>query len=315
MLVGVRPHTKRAKEVVRSIDPVEVTAPIVSDEPPAPLAPYPNRDGYDPGFLGPELPLPHLAPAEHSQVAPLLDDPTKSELKYTHFSLVMNKMRRLPFFTAVNIDGSQLKSVPRQDRWVTDDRISREHQLGNEAYKNNDLDRGHMVRRLDPVWGKDAAQANADTFVYTNSALQHKDLNRREWVALEEHILKHARTTDDKMSVFTGPVFRDDDPIFDNDGRVSPPTQIPQQFWKMAVWNNPTKGLQGTAFVLSQEELIDPESYRDGNFDPGRFAVYQVPIPELEKMTQMQFSDLGRRIADSVDYGKKIEVPEDVMLG
>ena len=146
---------------------------------------FPNRDGYEPGFLGRSLPLPGMSSALQQDVAPLLSDPSRGELKYTHFSVVMSKMRRLPILTAVNIDGAQLKSVPRNDRWVTDNRIAREHQLGNEAYKSNDIDRGHMVRRLDPVWGEEAVQANADTFVYTNSALQHKDLNRREWVALE----------------------------------------------------------------------------------------------------------------------------------
>lgn len=276
-------------------------------------AAFPDREGYDENFLGLKLPLPHLAPVQRSQVASLLSDPSKSELEYTHFSVVMNKMRRLPFLTAVNIDGSQMKSVRRNDRWVTDDRISREHQLGNEAYKSNDLDRGHMVRRLDPVWGADAAQANADTFVYTNSALQHKDLNRREWVALEDHILKYAKMSDDKLTVMTGPVFRDDDPIFDNDGRVNPPTQIPQQFWKIAVWNNPTKGLQGAAFVLSQSELIDAKDYRDGEFEPGRFDVYQVPIKQLETMTQMKFSNLAT-IAESTDHGKRLEDATQVIL-
>lgn len=255
--------------------------------------------------------MPELSKDLSSQTARLIEKPSESELKYTHFSVVMHKMRRLPILTAVNIDGAQLKSVPRNDRWVTDDRIRREHQLGNEAYKHNDLDRGHMVRRLDPVWGEKAKQANQDTFVYTNSALQHKNLNRKEWVALEEHILKHARTTDQKMNVFTGPVFSESDPEFDNAGRVNPPTQIPQQFWKVAVWNNEQSGLQGTAFVLSQAELIDTQDYRDGNFEPGRFEVYQVPLEQLEKMTELNFGE----IQDIAPGGKKLATAADMELG
>ena len=256
---------------------------------------FPNRDGYDVDFLGPDLALPKLSPELEKQAAPLLSDPSETELKYTHFSVIMHKMRRLPILTAVNINGAELRSVPRNDRWVTDDRMSRDYQLGNEAYTNNDLDRGHMVRRLDPVWGEKAEQANSDTFVYTNCALQHKDLNRKEWVALEEHILNNARTTDKKMTVLTGPVFSSKDPIFDNGGRVSPPTHIPQQFWKVAVWNNGENALEGTAFVLSQAELIDTEDYRDGKFDPGRFDVYQVPMEQLEKMTQFATCVVARR--------------------
>ena len=305
--VALKSSTTLNRAKLGADDPDVIQAALAIE----PSASYPDRDGYDPSFLGPELPMPHLAPAQKTLAAPLKSDPTKSELKYTHFSVVMNKMRRLPFMTAVNIDGSQLKSIKRgSDKWSTDDRIARTHQLGNEAYKANDLDRGHMVRRLDPVWGKDAQQANDDTFVYTNSALQHKNLNRKEWVALESHILKHAQTSDDKLTVMTGPVFRDDDPVFDNDGRVSPPTQIPQQFWKVAVWNNPQEGLEGAAFVLNQSEFIEESEARDGKFDPGRFDVYQVPISELEKMLQMKFGEID----EVTNYGQKIETPEQVFL-
>lgn len=272
---------------------------------------FPDRDGYDRQFLGEALALPKLSAEHQADVAPLLSDPSQSELKYTHFSVVMSKMRRLPYLTAVNIDGAQLKSVARKDRWFIDQRLARENQLGNEAYTNNDLDKGHMVRRLDPVWGDDAVQADADTFVYTNCALQHKDLNRKEWAALEEHILSHARTSEQKMTVFTGPVLAKDDPEFDNSGRVMPSTQIPQQFWKMAVWNNPTDGLQGTAFVLSQEDLIDKEDQKDGKFDPGRFAMYQVPIDQLQRMTGIDFGP----VHDTVRQGRKLKTAADMFLG
>lgn len=299
MLVGIRPRYAVARSLVDAPSPVERGRD------------FPHRDGYDRGFLGSELPLPKLSPEQQKQVAPLLSDPTQSELKYTHFSIVMSKMRRLPFLTAVNIDGANLKSVARKDSWVLDNRIAHEHQLGQAAYVNNDLDKGHMVRRLDPVWGDNAVQANADTFAYTNAALQHKDLNRKEWVALEDHILTHARTTDQKMTVFTGPVLSSDDPVFDNGDRLSPPAQIPQQFWKVAVWNNPTEGLQGTAFVLSQEELIDSADHRDGRFDPGRFEMYQVPISELQQMTGIDFGP----IADAEKHSRKLKTAQDVCLG
>lgn len=275
---------------------------------------FPGRDGYDPQFLGSKLPLPQLSPNARQQVAPLLEDPTKSELKYTHFSVVMSKMRRLPYFTAVNIDGSQLRSVPRNDRWGFDDRIAREHQLGHEAYRHSHFDRGHMVRRLDPVWGPDAEQANDDTFVFTNAALQHRDLNRKEWVALEEHLLSHARTTDGKMTVMTGPVLAESDPGFDNDGRLSPATQIPRQFWKVAIWNNPVEGLKGTAFVLSQSDLLGSGDRQSGDLDPGRFEVYQVPIGELEAMTQIRFTGVSP-VGETTTETKKLGNVGEVELG
>ena len=76
-------------------------------------------------------------------------------LRYTHFSIVMNATRRLTFFTACNIDGSTSTNIRRsEDKWFLDPRIDASQQTGNELYANNDLDRGHMVRRLDPVLGR-----------------------------------------------------------------------------------------------------------------------------------------------------------------
>lgn len=131
-------------------------------------------------------------------------------LDYTHFSLVMSKSRRLAYYTAVNIDGNQEKAVPRRGtRWKLDPRIPAEYQADNSLYRNNDLDRGHLVRRLDPVWGNDeiAKRANQDTFHYTNAAPQHKDLNQRIWLELENYLLDNANNRDLKISVFTGSIF------------------------------------------------------------------------------------------------------------
>jgi endonuclease G len=75
-------------------------------------------------------------------------------------------------------------------------------------YIDNDLDRGHMVRRLDPVWGDAAETANEDTFHYTNSCPQHKDLNQKTWNDLEDYVLLNAGKHQLKLNVFTGPVFR-----------------------------------------------------------------------------------------------------------
>ena len=255
---------------------------------------YPNRNGYDENFLGKPLPLPTLSPALKDKVAYRLDQPDNPVLDYTNFSIVMNKDRRQAFFTAVNIDGSQTKSIPRNGEWTIDGRIPRDAQLGNEAYQSNSIDRGHLVRRNDPAWGSRASQAINDTFAYTNASMQHEALNQKEWLALEDHVLGSAKALGQKMTVLTGPIFRDDDPKFDNKGAVKPPTQIPMQFYKVVVWNDKKDGLKAAAFVLSQEDLVHRDrSLFKGDFNPGRFDVYQVPLQELEDMTQMKFGPLG----------------------
>ncbi|MGR3198223.1 MAG: DNA/RNA non-specific endonuclease [Paracoccus sp. (in: a-proteobacteria)] len=40
--------------------------------------------------------------------------------------------------------------LKRRGEWRLDGRLHPDHQVGNEVYRRNPLDRGHMVRRRDP---------------------------------------------------------------------------------------------------------------------------------------------------------------------
>jgi endonuclease G len=84
---------------------------------------YAGRSGYKPRFIdGFTVELPQLSERQKIDAAPNLqaqpgDDPF--ELKYHHFSVVMNRVRRLAFFTACNIDGTRAKHVDRETGQVT----------------------------------------------------------------------------------------------------------------------------------------------------------------------------------------------------
>lgn len=248
-----------------------------------------NRKGYQPDFLGTSsalrVPLPALNTAQRAILAPVKG---KSDgiLRYTHFSIAMNKQRRFAFFTACNIDGSTSANIRREnDTWLLDPRIDSSHQIGNELYANNDLDRGHLVRRLDPVWGATAAErqlANDDTFYYTNSTPQHARLNQGNWNDLENYILTNTDAENLRVSVFTGPVFDDDDPQYRN-------VFLPQAYWKVvAVQNGQNKKLHATAYMLSQRDLLT-----NLEFVFGQFRTYQLPIAELMKRTRLDFGKLA----------------------
>src|SRR3954462_15340310 len=99
--------------------------------------------GADPGFLG--VPAPPPVP---SQVV--------RELAYTHFTVLLDPARRLAATTGVTIDGADLQDLDRVDDWHLDPRVPAEEQTGEQVYAGNDLDRGHLVRRRDPVWGPSA---------------------------------------------------------------------------------------------------------------------------------------------------------------
>ncbi len=281
-----------AKTAVRGAgngQPAEALPGAVAEENVEAPIDYSNREGYRVGFLGDhekhQVPLPRLSGLLERDAAPVKGLPGAApnyELKYQHFSIIMNKKRRMPFLTAVNIDGNQLRRVPRGgDKWNTDPRIDRQHQFGNELYSNNELDRGHMVRRLDPVWGPAAAVANEDTFHYTNACPQHEDLNQKTWNDLEDYILDNAGAHDLKVSVFTGPVLRPDDKPYRG-------ARIPGEFWKVAVVvDSQTQKLSATAYLLSQADMIS-----NLEFAFGAFSTYQVPVSHIEALTDLDFGTL-----------------------
>lgn len=107
-----------------------------------------------------------------------------------------------------------------------------------------------------PGWGDHAQQAEEDTFHYPNCARQHEDLNQKDWLGLEEDILGAAETRGFRLSVLTGPVFRDSDRhLALQDGAKD--VAIPKEFWKIAVMIDAATGkLPATGYVLSQGRMI-----------------------------------------------------------
>ncbi|MET8012853.1 DNA/RNA non-specific endonuclease [Streptomyces sp. NPDC005271] len=242
-----------------------------------------NRKGYNPRFLGPAVPLPLPAgPGTETVILP-----------YTNFSVVFRPDRRLAAATAVTIDGAHLLDVPRNDDWRFDPRIPEAQQAGHPVYKNNPLDKGHLVRRRDPVWGPDASTANSDTFHYTNAAPQMDIFNQGKelWQGLENFLLDHAEQFDRKLTVFTGPVLEDSDPPYRG-------IQVPLRFWKVAVFMQ-DGDLAATAYVLDQSPDLSKdaaaramaEAARAGDPPPlGAFRTFQVPVADIARLTGL---DLG----------------------
>jgi endonuclease G len=268
---------------------------------------YTGSSGYDPAFLGEghEIPLPVLRSDLTEDMASSADG--SPELKYTHFSVVMSRSRRLAYYTAVNIDGSRRVDVPRDsDAWYYDPRIDRCLQCGPELYEANDLDQGHLVRRLDPVWGEDAMAANDDTFHFTNCSPQHRKLNRESWLGLEEYILDNAGKHDIRVTVFTGPVFRDDDIVYRGQYR------IPAEFWKVVAMTKDDGTLSATAYLQTQKNLIS-----DLEFAYGEYQTYQMPIATIEKISRLDFGDLRSHdplASIEATAGRLIERSGDIRL-
>ncbi len=264
---------------------------------------YSNRVGYRPDFLpfGEPVLIPWLSDEQYKQTARnSWATSQRHVLPYEHFSIVMNRQRRMAFFTAVNIDGNTYRSVTRSDfndDWNLDPRIDANAQMENEYYKNeggveNPLDRGHLVRRLDPCWGafpNEVLRAHHDTFHWTNSSPQHRNFNRLSgiWNKIEVFILENADASDMKISVLSGPVFRDDDPVYMAPTGVQ--AQLPKDYWKIVCFVKDNK-LAASAYLLSQNVQVD--NLVEG-FVFGEFKNTQISITSLQTMTDLDFQGLA----------------------
>ena len=263
---------------------------------------YADRNGFGETFLGVRVPLPAIKRAPRFGKPLHVEHPSPGqanpfELKYHHFSVVMNGPRRLAYLSAVNIDFDAPVGLGRKQgtgTWRFDPRIPDAAQIGGEYYAGNDYDRGHLTRRDDAAWGRTKAEArgaNDDTFHWTNAAPQHRDFNQSDefthknlklWGDLENHIAAQGGDQRTRLCVFNGTVFRmDDKPLRD--------ARVPKEFFKIVVFKDEGSRTPGAVgFVLSQERLI--RRLGDEAIDPGEFAVRQRRIEAIDAIVDV---DLG----------------------
>ncbi|WP_371416582.1 DNA/RNA non-specific endonuclease [Plantibacter sp. T3] len=143
-----------------------------------------------------------------------------------------------------------------------------------------------------------ARQANVDTFCYTNAAPQAADFNQslELWNGLEDLVLEYASAGRRRLSVFTGPVFADTDPLYRG-------VQIPRRFWKVAAWSN-DGALAASGYLLDQSaQLDDLDLDRSSAIDDtheaaavpslGPFRTFQLPILDLANLTGLDFGALA----------------------
>jgi len=266
-----------------------------------PLDYYDGRTGYDNGFLGVSVPLPQLTAAAKAFGQPAqVQGSSGNVLRYTHFSLALNATRGFAFFTAVNIDGKRWMNLTRDtDKWFFDPRVDLDLQIDDRLYgdepssfgKKGWFDRGHLVRRLDPVWGTatTAALANDDTFHWTNCSPQYWGFNQGQqlWQGLENYILYNTDDEDVRANVFSGPIFQQDDE--EHRG-----VQIPQYYWKVVVVRDQTGKIFSSAYVVSQKKYATNIPFEE--LPIGDFNNFQTGIIKLEQRTGLDF---GKAVRDA----------------
>lgn len=310
-----------------------------------------SRPGYQPNFLGSgalSVPLPKIPASLKSHVATFIGKPSQSELKYFNYSVVMNKKRKLAFFSAVNIDGSKQQDVGKRqgDKWLRDPRIAAEAQVGDEYYgkqskfeadrSKNPFDRGHLVRRLDATWGNTVAAAKQhgdDSFHFTNCSPQFFKFNQggKLWLGLEDFVLAQAFGARRRICVINGPVFDGPEAPVGGLPSASDPSKkdptfgelpIPKYFWKLMVLASDGK-LQASAFLLSQQDqVLGIDRVRESDLleklTSAEAKVFQISISDLARFTKLDFGKLAAvdtNEAISSTGPRLLESLEDVQIG
>ena len=242
--------------------------------------------GFDPRFLAVPIELPGVG-------GKLRRDVLKVEggtvVDHTHFSLAMSKSRRFALWVAWNVDGRALKAFGRTGLKFQDDpAVGPAEQVGDELYASNRLDRGHIARRADLVWGADAeAQAaNRQSFYFTNITPQHQAFNQSRagglWGELEDAIFEDVEVEQLRISVMGGPVLSADDPVYRD-------VKIPREFWKVvALVNAATGRLEAKGYILTQADLLNRVEALE--LDP--FKLYRVALARIEERTGLSFGQL-----------------------
>ena len=188
----------------------------------------------------------------------------------------MHRTRALALFTAVNIDGKLAQRPEREsDRWILDPRLPAGEQTGEAVYRDNPLDRGHLVRRLDPAWGTEARREGGERRHVPLHQLHARSTTTSTpgstlWAGLEDYVLDNADNANLAVSVFTGPVLADDDDRYRG-------VQLPRQFWKVVAMVKRSGELSVTGYLLSQAALLD-DLEADREFSYGAYRTFQVPV-------------------------------------
>ena len=228
-------------------------------------------------------------------------------IPYYHYSLVMNRDRRLVAWAASNVDYTALARSHTKTRkqyggenWRLDPRVA----LAAPGLQIEDahfyapakkIDRGHIVRREDGAWGGTAREAefgNSDTYHWTNCTPQSEAFNQSKlngiWGQFEDHIQREVGAEGGRMSIFAGPVLNPTDPRHGYDDR--PQIQVAMEFWKVVTCvgrNNGKAEKLAYGFVFDQTEPVQRLGYERMNMDD--YEIYQMPLKEITKKTGVVF--------------------------
>jgi hypothetical protein len=111
---------------------------------------------------------------------------------------------------------------------------------------------------------------------------QHHNFNAGQtlWLGLEDYIPHNTDNHDLTVSVITGPVLHDEDPHYRG-------AALPRQFFKLVAMVTTNNQLTVTAYLLSQEALLDEFTTAPDEVSFGAYRSYQVPVRRIAQLTTL----------------------------
>ena len=213
--------------------------------------------GYNAKFIDGKTNISYLPllTKKHREMLPVVEGVKNRILHYSNLSICYNRERMGAFFSVYNIDGDK-DQLGNRPSFRKDPRIDENIQLDDSFYKlgkNRAFEIGHLCSNNEMSWGVNARTQTLQTFFFTNSVPQTERLNVGLWRSLETYLINQTKSASkiNKICVFTGPIFKDTDPILKEYNNY----KLPVLFFKIIVFEYKTK-LYSTAFIISHQKRI-----------------------------------------------------------
>ena len=136
-----------------------------------------------------------------------------------------------PTLRLLHLDNTNsAQAVKRSDAWQWDPYVPKQFSTEN-LFRGSGYDRGHMVASSDRLF---SAEANRQTFYYTNMSPQLGDLNQKFWMELEQKVQAWGRNSQlrDVLYVAKGGTIRDDQV---ESKKVRGVIVVPKYYWMALV--------------------------------------------------------------------------------
>jgi DNA/RNA endonuclease G (NUC1) len=245
-----------------------------------------SSDGLDGGIA---VPFPKLT---GSALTSAYDNGRR--IDYVNFSVVLNKARRAPSFAAVNLQRSAIVPLLRANvQFQYDPRIPPDVQSNPQAFGSSEIDRGQLVNAREIAWGSafgtDAVAAGRTAYamvsVMTNVTPQFDTFNRGLWLDAERYAREEFSRLSDRITIFTGPVLADDDPLISG-------LSLPRRFWKVLVATSPDNAasLVVEAYLISQFGSAGKVPMGTKFFPD----IYRVRVTDIERLAGLDFGEIVR---------------------